>query len=234
MTHYIIWYWHQRVYGRPGQRNAIYKNVDILILTPDSLWAVWEDMRGLYIGLSENDYTLGYPRLTLDVSHNLTKRSCDSLQPNKASLLQPLKAWLLHMNWWWWLWCGEEWQMGTWRWRCVKEEEWVGKRGGGGGGGGCDGHAGGSVVDGMSGAHCEGWGSRAWWSDVLPEGIAGPQYLTFDVDLVQALPVSYRGPPLHKLLREKRPASYVGSWRRVAKAQDRTGTVTMVLCPRWR
>ena len=32
-------------------------------------------------------------------------------------------------------------------------------------------------------------------SDVLPEGIAGPQSLLFDVDVVQALSVSCRGSP---------------------------------------
>ena len=49
----------------------------------------------IYTGLSGNDYTLGYPRLTLDMSRGLTKRGHDSLQPDKAWLLKPNKVWLL-------------------------------------------------------------------------------------------------------------------------------------------
>ena len=54
--------------------------------------------RGIYMELSENDYTLGYPRLSFDISHNLTKLGCDSLQSNKARLLKPDKAWLPHIK----------------------------------------------------------------------------------------------------------------------------------------
>ena len=68
MTHCIIRYGHKTVYGWPGQRSDIYKSVDILILTPDSLWTVGRHARVIYTGLSEIDYTLGYLRLTLDVS----------------------------------------------------------------------------------------------------------------------------------------------------------------------
>ena len=52
----------------------------------------------IYTGLSKIDYTLGYLRLTLDLSCNPTQCGCNSMQPEKAWLLQPDKAWLLHMN----------------------------------------------------------------------------------------------------------------------------------------
>ena len=64
-----------------------------------------------------------------------------------------------------------------------------------GGGGDSGWSVGSGRVDGECDSRCEGRSGDAGGDNVLPEGVAGPQSLTFDVDLVQALTVSRRGSP---------------------------------------
>ena len=48
-------------------------NVYILTLTPDSLWVAQAATSGLFTRVSEKDYTLSNPRLTMIVSRGSTK-----------------------------------------------------------------------------------------------------------------------------------------------------------------